>query len=106
MSSSHFQTNAFSTTINYVRGLFMSYQNISDLVDACYPDPTLHLDLILITEAVANEKNLTENLGYRRATFSSSLVIAAAIRHGILNVIRDSGKFPLTPEYIFMTFAG
>jgi len=35
----------------------------SDLVDICYPDPTLSLDLILITEVVANEKNLTKNLG-------------------------------------------
>ena len=64
MSSSCFQTNAFSAAINYIRGLFMSYQNISNLIDACYPDPTLHLDLILITKAVTNEKNLTEILGY------------------------------------------
>ena len=64
MSSSHFQTDAFSAAINYVQGLFMSYQNISNLIDACYPDLTLSLDLILITKAVANEKNLTKNLGY------------------------------------------
>ena len=56
MSSSHFQTDTFSAAINYVQGLFMSYQNISNLVNACYPDLTLHLHLILITEAITNEK--------------------------------------------------
>jgi len=79
MPSSQFQTDAFSSAINYIRELFKNYQNISNLVDICYPDPTLSLNLILITEAIANKKNLTENLGYQQATFSSSLIIAAAI---------------------------
>ena len=110
MSSSLFQTTAFTAATIYIRNLFKSEDHIFNLIDHFQNDPTLFLDVQLILEAVANEKRLEELTGYTKPTTSNYVIvataIAAAIRHGILDAMRDSGKFPLAPDYIYMCFAG
>jgi len=85
---------------------------VFNLIDLCHNDPTLSLDLHIILEAIEMEKLLEDSLGCNNdATLNLNLhtivttSIAAAICHGILDVIRDSEKF-FVPNFICTCFAG
>ena len=75
------------------------------MVSECKNDPTLTLDLQIILEAKQLELQLTTKEKYWDPNTSSAntilkTVIAAAIQHGILNIIKDSRKLPLIPSNI------
>ena len=107
---SSFNSASFTTATIYFRNLLREEEHIITLIDLCQNDPTLTLDLQLILESVANEKRLEEIAGYTKPVFSmyniTITAIAAAICHGILDAIRNSGKLPLIPVDTPTRFAG
>ena len=107
---SSFNSASFTTATIYFCNLLREEEHIIALIDLCQNDPTLTLDLQLILESVANEKRLEEIAGYTKPVFSmyniTITAIAAAIRHGILDAIRNSGKLPLIPVDTPTRFAG
>jgi len=110
MSSSLFNSASFQYTLTFIERLLQKEDNIFNLVVLCHGDPTLSLDLHIILEAIEMEKLLEDSLGCGNdATLNLHTIvttsIAAAIRHGILDVIRDSEKF-FVPDFIHTRFAG
>jgi len=104
---STFNSASFTTASIYLQNLFKKEEHIINL---CQNNPTLILNLQLILEAIANKKRLKEIAGYTKPVFSmyniTITAIATAIRHGILDVIRNLGKFPLIPNSIPTHFTG
>ena len=105
MSLSLFDSASFSTTLLFVEKIFNKEKYIRALVSECKNDPTLTLNLQIILEAKQLELQLTTKEKYWDPNMSSAntilkTAIAAAIRHGILNVIKESGKLPLIPTNI------
>jgi len=110
MSSSLFNSASFRYTLTFIKCLLQKEDNVFDLIDLCHDDPTLSLDLHIILEAIETEKLLEDSLGCNNdATLNLHTIvttsIAAAIRHGILDVIRDSDKF-FVPDFIHTRFTG
>jgi len=107
---SSFNSASFTTTTIYLHNLLREEEHIIALINHCQDDPTLILDLQLILESIANKKRLEETAGYTKPVFSmyniTITAIAAAIRHGILDAIRNSGKLPLIPVDTPTCFAG
>ncbi|EDR08345.1 uncharacterized protein LACBIDRAFT_326716 [Laccaria bicolor S238N-H82] len=111
MYTSLFNSESFLTTTLFIERLIQEEKHIYALIDTCQNDSTLSLHLHLILEAVATEKHLEGKLGYKDENVLSLhtmviTAIAAAIRHGILNTIRDCDKLPAVPDYIPSHFAG
>jgi hypothetical protein len=111
MYASIFNTESFVAATLFIERLFQNENHVFNLIDHCQNDPTLSLDLQLILEAAATEKQLEDKLGYKddnvlRLHTIVITAIAAAIQHGILNTIRDSKKLPVVPDYIPSHFAG
>ena len=112
MSSSLFDSASFSTALPFVEKIFNEEKYICTLVSECKNDPTLTLDLQIILEAKQLELQLTTKEKYWDPNMSSAntilkTAIAAAIRHGILHIIKGSGKLPLIPTNITIhQFAG
>jgi len=110
MSSTLFNSASFRYTLTFIERLLQKEDNVFDLIDLCHDDPTLSLDLHIILEAIETEKLLEDSLGCNNdATLNLHTIIttsiAAVIRHGILDVIRDSDKF-FVPDFIHTRFAG
>jgi len=110
MSSTLFNSASFQYTLIFIERLLQKEDSVFDLIDLCHSDPTLSLDLHIILEAIETEKLLEDSLGCDNdATLNLHTIvttsIAAAIRHGILDVIRDSDKFS-APDFIHTRFAG
>jgi len=110
MSSTLFNSASFRYTLTFIERLLQKEDNVFDLIDLCHDDPTLSLDLHIILEAIETEKLLKDSLGCNNdATLNLHTIIttsiAAAICHGILDVIRDSDKF-FVPDFIHTCFAG
>jgi len=110
MSSSLFNSASFQYTLTFIERLLQKKDNVFNLIDLCRGDPTLSLDLHIILEAIEMEKLLEDSLGCGNdATLNLHTIIttsiAAAIHHGILDVIRDSEKF-FIPDFIHTCFAG
>jgi len=110
MSSTLFNSTSFQYALTFIECLLQKENNIFNLIDLCHDDPTLSLDLHIILEAIKTEKLLKDNLGCNNdATLNLHTIvttsIAAAIRHGILDVIRDSEEF-FIPDFIRTHFAG
>jgi len=110
MSSSLFNSASFQYTLTFIERLLQKEDNVFSLISLCRGDPTLSLDLHIILEAIEMEKLLEDSLGCGNdATLNLHTIvttsIAAAIRHGILDVIRDSEKF-FVPDFIHTRFAG
>jgi hypothetical protein len=111
MYASIFNTESFVAATLFIERLLQNEDHVFNIIDQCQNDPTLSLDLQLILEAAATEKQLEGKLGYKddnvlRLHTITVTAIAAAIRHGILNTIRDSKKLPVVPDYIPSDFAG
>jgi hypothetical protein len=111
MYTSIFNTESFVAATLFIEHLLQNEDHVLNIIDQCQNDPTLSLDLQLILEAAATEKQLEDKLGYKDDNILSLhtivvTAIAAAIRHGILNTIRDSKKLPVVPDYIPSHFAG
>jgi hypothetical protein len=111
MYASIFNTESFVAATLFIERLLQNEEHVFNIIDQCQNDPTLSLDLHLILEAAATEKQLEDKLGYKdsnvlRLHTIVITAIAAAIRHGILNTIRDSKKLPVVPDYIPSHFAG
>ena len=112
MSSTLFNSASFSTALLFVEKIFNEEKYIHALVSECKSDPTLTLDLQIILEAKQLELQLTTKEKYWDPNTSSAntilkTAITAAIRHGILNIIKESGKLPLIPtDIIIHQFAG
>jgi hypothetical protein len=111
MYASTFNTDSFVAATLFIERLLQNEDHVFNLIDHCQNDSTLSLDLQLILEAAATEKQLEDKLGYKdnnvlRLHTIVITAIAAAIRHGILNTIRDSKKLPVVPDYIPSHFAG
>ncbi|EDR05920.1 uncharacterized protein LACBIDRAFT_329430 [Laccaria bicolor S238N-H82] len=111
MYASLFNSEAFLAATLFFERLIQKEEHVCTLIKTCQDDPTLSLDLHLILEAVATEKRLESKLGYKDENVLSlhhmvTTAIAAAIRHGILNTIRDCDKLPAIPDYIPSHFAG
>ena len=105
MSSTLFDSASFSITLLFVEKIFNEEKYIHTLVSECKNDPTLTLNLQIILEAKQLELQLMTKEKYWDPNTSSANIIlktaiAAAIRHGILNIIKDSGKLPLIPTNI------
>ena len=105
MSSTLFDSASFSTALLFIEKIFNEEKYIHALVSECKNDPTLTLDLQIILEAKQLELQLTTKEKYWDPNTSSAntilkTVIAAAIQHGILNIIKDSRKLPLIPSNI------
>ncbi|KIK07707.1 hypothetical protein K443DRAFT_2239 [Laccaria amethystina LaAM-08-1] len=103
-----FNTESFVAATLFIERLLQNEDHVFNIIDQCQNDPTLSLDLQLILEATATEKHLEDKLGYKDRNVLSlhtivTTAIAAAIRHGILNTIRDSKKLPVVPNYIPIT---
>ena len=110
MSSTLFNSASFQYALTFIERLLQKEENVFNLIDLCHDDPTLSLDLHIILEAIETEKLLEDSLGCGDdATLNLHTIIttsiAAAIRHGILDIIRDSEKF-LVPDFIRTRFAG
>ena len=110
MSSSLFNSASFQYALTFIERLLQKEDNVFDLISLCHGDPTLSLDLHIILEAIEMEKLLEDSLGCNNdATLNLHTIvttsIAAAIHHGILDVIRDSDKF-LVPDFIRTRFTG
>jgi len=110
MSSTLFNSASFQYALTFIKHLLQKEDNIFNLIDLCHNDPTLSLDLHIILEAIETEKLLEDDLGCNNnATLNLHTIvttsIAAAIHHGILDVIRDSKKF-FVPDFIHTCFAG
>jgi len=110
MSSALFNSASFRYTLTFIERLLQKEDNVFNLVDLCHNNPTLSLNLHIILEAIEMEKLLEDSLGCGNdATLNLHTIvttsITAAIRHGILDVIRDSDKF-LVPDFIYTRFAG
>jgi len=110
MSSTLFNSTSFQYALTFIECLLQKEDNVFNLIDLCHDDPTLSLDLHVILEAIEMEKLLEDSLGCGNdATLNLHTIIttsiAAAIRHGILDVIRDSDKF-FIPDFIRTRFAG
>lgn len=110
MSSTLFNSVSFKFTLYFVERLLKKEEDIFTLIDLCHDDPTLSLNLHIILEAIEMEKQLEHSLGHdNEATLNLHTIITtsitAAIRHGILDVIRDSNKF-VVPDYARTRFAG
>ena len=106
MSSSLFNSTSFQYTLTFIEHLLQKEDNVFNLIDLCRGDPTLSLNLHIILEAIKMEKLLEDSLGCGDdATLNLHTIvttsIAAAIHHGILDVIRDSERF-----FIHTRFAG
>jgi hypothetical protein len=102
---------SFVAATLFIERLLQNEDHVFNIIDQCQNDPTLSLDLQLILEAATTEKQLEDKLGYKddnvlRLHTIVVTAIAAAIRHGILNTIRDSKKLPVVPDYIPSHFAG
>ncbi|KIJ91212.1 hypothetical protein K443DRAFT_14593 [Laccaria amethystina LaAM-08-1] len=111
MYASIFNTESFVAATLFIERLLQNEDHVFNIIDQCQNDPTLSLDLQLILEAAATEKQLEDKLGYKdnnvlRLHTIVITAIAAAIQHGILNTIRDSKKLPVVPDYIPSHFAG
>ena len=111
MYTSNFNTESFLATSLFIEHLIQNEDKVFNLIDTCKNDPTLTLDLHLILEAVTTEKQLEDKLGYKDRNVVSlhiilTTAIAAAIRHGIINTIRDSPELPVVPDYIPSHFPG
>ena len=111
MYACNFNTDSFLTATLFIEHLIQNEDNIFNLIDICKNDSTLTLDLDLILEAVNTEKQLEDKLGYKDTNVLSlhiilTTTIAAAIRHGIINTIRDSPELLVVPDYIPSHFAG
>ncbi|EDR13215.1 uncharacterized protein LACBIDRAFT_322715 [Laccaria bicolor S238N-H82] len=111
MYTSLFNSESFLAATLFIECLVQKEEHICTLIKTCHDDPTLSLDLHLILEAIATEKHLKGKLGYKDESVLSlhhmvTTAIAAAIRHGILNTIRDCDKLPAVPDYIPSHFAG
>ena len=110
MSSSLFNSASFQYALTFIEHLLQKEDNVFNLIDLCHDDPTLSLDLHVILEAIKTEKLLKDSLGCSNDAMLNlhtiiTTSIAAAIRHGILDVIRDSNKF-FVPNFIRTRFAG
>ena len=110
MSSSLFNSASFQYTLTFIERLLQKEDNVFNLIDLCHGNPTLSLDLHIILEAIEMEKLLEDSLGCGNdATLNLHTIvttsITAAIRHGILDVIRDSEKF-FVPDFIHTCFTG
>jgi len=110
MSSTLFNSASFQYALTFIERLLQKEDNFFNLIDLCHDDPTLTLNLHVILEAVETEKLLEDSLGCGNdATLNLHTIvttsIAAAIQHGILDVIRDSKKF-FIPDFIHTCFAG
>jgi len=110
MSSTLFNSTSFQYALTFIERLLQKEDHIFNLIDLCHDDPTLSLDLHVILEAIEMEKLLKDSLGCGNdATLNLHTIIttsiAAAIRHGILDVIRDSKKF-FVPDFIHTCFTG
>ena len=107
---STFNSASFTTATIYLCNLLREEEHIITLIDLCQNDPTLALDLQLILESVANEKRLKEIARYTKPIFSmyniTITTIATAIRHGILDAIRNSRSLPLIPDATPTCFTG
>ena len=111
MYACNFNTDSFLFATLFIERLIQNDDNVFNLIDTCKNDPTLTLDLHLILEAANTEKQLEDKLGYKdRNVLSLHIIlttaIAAAIRHGIINTIRDSLELPVVPDYIPSHFEG
>ena len=105
MSSTLFNSASFSIALLFVEKIFNEEKYIHTLISECKNDPTLTLNLQIILEAKQLELQLTTKEKYWDPNMSSThtilkTAIAAAIRHGILNVIKESGQLPLIPTGI------
>jgi len=110
MSSTLFNSASFQYALTFIERLLQKEDNVFNLIDLCHDDPTLDLNLHVILEAIETEKLLEDSLGCGNdATLNLHTIvttsIAAAICHGILDVIRDSDKF-FVPDFICTCFAG
>ena len=112
MSSTLFDSASFTTALLFIEKIFNEAKYNHALVSECTNDPTLTLNLQIILEAKQLELQLMAKEKYWDLNTSSAntilkTAIAAAIRHGILNVIKESGKLPLIPTDITIhRFAG
>ena len=111
MYACNFNTDSFLAATLFIERLIQNDDNVFNLIDTCKNDPTLTLDLHLILEAMNTEKQLEDKLGYKDCNVLSlhiilTTAITAAIRHGIINTIRDSPKLPVISDYIPSHFAG
>ena len=111
MYTCNFNTDSFLAATLFIEHLIQNDDNVFNLINTCKNNPTLTLDLHLILEAANTEKQLEDKLGYKdRNVLSLHIIftttIAAAIRHGIINTIRDSPKLPVIPNYIPSHFVG
>ena len=105
MSSTLFDSASFSTALLFIEKIFNEEKYMHTLVSECKNDPTLTLDLQIILEAKQLELQLTTREKYWVPNTSSAntilkTAIAAAIQHGILNIIKESRKLPLIPTSI------
>jgi hypothetical protein len=105
MYASIFNTESFTAATLFVECLLQNEDHVFNLIDQCQNNSTLSLNLHVILEAVRTEKRLKDKLGYKDDNVLSlhtivTIAIAAAIRHGILNTIRDCDKLPVVPDYI------
>ena len=110
MSSTLFNSASFQYALTFIERLLQKEENVFNLINLCHNNPTLSLDLHVILEAIETEKLLEDSLGCdNNATLNLHTIvttsITAAIRHGILDVIRDSEKF-FIPNFICTRFAG
>ncbi|EDR10896.1 uncharacterized protein LACBIDRAFT_324888 [Laccaria bicolor S238N-H82] len=111
MYASLFNSESFLAATLFIECLVQKEEHICTLIKTCQDNSTLSLHLHLILEAIATEKRLESKLGYKDENILSlhhmvTTTIAAAIRHGILNTIRDCDKLPTVPDYIPSHFAG
>ena len=105
MSSTLFNYASFSIALLFVEKIFNEEKYICTLVSECKNDPTLTLNLQIILEAKQLELQLTTKEKYWDPNTSSThtilkTAIAAAIQHGILNIIKKSRRLPLIPTGI------
>ena len=111
MYACNFNTDSFLAATLFIKRLIQNDDNMFNLIYTCKNDPTLTLNLHLILEAMNTKKQLEDKLGYKDRNILSlhiilTTAIAAAIRHGIINTIRDYPKLPVIPDYIPSHFAG
>lgn len=94
-----FNKDSFIVASLFIEHLIQNEENIYNLTDICQTNPTLTLDLHLISEAIATKKQLEEKVWYKdRNVLNLHIIlttpITATIWHGIMNTMRDSDLLP------------